>query len=48
MHEHEELLEYFEAPVAGHPFHKAHYCLTGDEPECDHLRKEEAEQAKKR
>ena len=41
MHERQDLLEYFEAPTAGHTFHKAHYCISGDEPACDHLRKEE-------
>lgn len=37
----EDLHEYFEVPTTGHAFHRAHYCMTGDEPECDHLRKEE-------
>ena len=41
IHEEQDLLEYFEAPVIGHTFHKAHYCLSGDEPECEHLRQEE-------
>jgi hypothetical protein len=40
-HEKQDLLEYFEAPAAIPTYHKAHYCISGDEPECDHLRKEE-------
>lgn len=40
-HERQDLLEYFEAPAAIPTYHKAHYCISGDEPECDHLRKEE-------
>ena len=47
-HEREDLLEYFEAPTIGQPYHRAHYCLTGDEPECDHLRKEEKDDQDKR
>jgi len=40
-HEKQALLEYFQAPAAVPQFHKAHYCISGDEPECDHLRREE-------
>jgi len=40
-HEHEELVEYFRAPVPSPTYQKAHYCISGDEPECDHLREEE-------
>lgn len=38
---HEAELEHFEAPQTGHPFRQAHYCITGDEPQCDILRQEE-------
>ena len=41
VHEHEDLLEYFEAPTQGRTYQAAHYCITGDEPECDRLRQEE-------
>ena len=47
-HEHEDLLEYFEAPTVGHPFHQAHYCISGDEPECEHLHKEEEREANRK
>ena len=42
-HEHQDLLEFFEAPVFGHAHAPAHYCITGDEPECEHLRQEQEE-----
>lgn len=45
VHERQDLLEYFEAPAVGHMYHKAHYCLSGDEPECEHLHREEEEHA---
>ena len=49
IHEKADLLEYFEAPIVGHAFHKAHYCLSGDEPECEALRmQEEQERARSR
>ena len=48
VHEHEDLLEYFEAPTPGHTFHKAHYCISGDEPECEHLRQEEEQTMEKK
>lgn len=47
-HEHLDNVDFFEAPEVGHRFHKAHYCISGDEPECEHLRKEEKEQAEKK
>ena len=40
-HEKADLLEYFQAPAAIPTYHKAQYCISGDEPACDHLRKEE-------
>ena len=48
IHEQTDLVEYFEAPTTGHRFHQAHYCISGDEPECDHLRQEEKEVASRR
>ena len=41
VHEQQDYLEYFEAPTIGLPYHKAHYCISGDEPECEILRQEE-------
>ena len=40
-HEKSDLLEYFQAPAEIPTFQKPHYCISGDEPRCDQLRKEE-------
>lgn len=48
VHEKKDLIEYFEVPTTGHRFHPAHYCISGDEPECEHLRQEEKKEADRR
>jgi len=42
-HERQALHGYFEAPHSVSSQKKAHYCISGDEPECDHLRQKEEE-----